>query len=114
MIRFDNGTLLEVETSFNLNLKNNIGDIEMFGTKAGFKFSEFELHTEIGSEIADINLHGKYSFDFGRDLDREIKNFVDAAENKAPCSAPAEDGLELMKILDAVYLSAELGKSVEL
>jgi len=114
MIRFDNGALLEVETSFNLNMKESIGDIEVFGSNAGFSFNEFELHTEQGNEIADIRLHGKHYFDFQRDFDREIKNFADAVENKAECMAPAEDGVTLMKILDAVYLSAATGKSVEL
>ena len=114
MIRFDNGALLEVETSFNLNLKESIGDIEIFGTKAGLSLNEFELHTEVGHDLADVKLCGRHVFDFHRDFDREVKNFVDAVEGKAPCMAPAEDGVTLMKILDAVYLSAVTGKSVDI
>lgn len=114
MIRFDNGAVLEVECSFNLNLKNEKGDIEFFGSKAGFSLGEFELHTEAGHELADIRLYGDHRFDFQRDMDREIRNFADAVEGKAPCMAPAEDGVTLMKILDAVYLSAATGKSVDI
>ena len=114
MIRFDNGAVLQVETSFNLNLKNEKGDIEIYGTKAGFSLGQFELHTEKDHELADIQLHGSHRFDFDRDFRREVKNFVDAVEGKAPCLAPAEDGVTLMKILDAVYLSAATGKSVDI
>ena len=72
------------------------------------------MHTEYGSSIADITLQGDHGFDFQRDFDREIKNFVDAVEGKAACIAPAEDGVALMKILDAIYLSAQSGKSVDI
>ena len=44
----------------------------------------------------------------------EIAGFVDAAMGNAPCRATAEDGVWLMKILDAIYASAKTGKSVDI
>lgn len=114
MIRFDNGAVLSVEASFNLNIKNGSGDLEFFGDKAGLSFNPYELHTTVNNRLADIEIHGDNSFNFSRDFDREIKNFVDAVEGKAECVAPAEDGVILMKILDAIYLSANTGKSVNI
>ncbi len=114
MIRFDNGAVLQVETSFNLNTKSSSGDIELFGDKAGLTLEPFELHTECNGRIADISISGDNGFDFDRDFNREIKNFVDAVEGKAQCIATADDGVELMRILDAVYLSAKTGKSVDI
>ena len=114
MIRFDNGAVLYVEASFNLNLKNATGDIEIFGDKAGLTLDPFELHTECNDRIADIAIYGDNGFDFQRDFDKEIKNFVDAVTGKAECIATAEDGVELMRILDAVYESAATGKSVDI
>lgn len=114
MIRFDNGAVLHVEASFNLNIKSGTGDIEFFGDKAGLSLTPFELHTECNNRLADIAIHGDNGFDFGRDFKREIKNFVDAVEGKAKCLATADDGVELMRILDAVYESAATGKSVDI
>lgn len=114
MIRFDNGAVLHVEASFNLNIKQGTGDIEFFGDKAGLSLTPFELHTECNNRLADIAVHGDNGFDFDRDFKREIKNFVDAVEGKAKCLATAEDGVELMRILDAVYESAATGKSVDI
>ncbi|MBQ6118226.1 MAG: Gfo/Idh/MocA family oxidoreductase [Clostridia bacterium] len=114
MIRFDNGAVLHVEASFNLNLKNPTGDINIFGNKAGLSLEPFELHTECNDRIADIVIHGDNGFDFSRDFNREVKNFADAVEGKAACLATAEDGVELMRILDAVYESAATGKSVDI
>ena len=113
-IKFDNGASLHVETSFNLNKKENEGNIELFGSKAGLTLDPFELHTEYAGNLADIAIKGKHNFDFHRDFNREIKNFVDAAEGKAECKATAEDGVILMKVIDAVYASAASGKSIEI
>ncbi len=114
MIRFDNGAVLQVEASFNLNTKNNCGDIVFFGNKAGLNLSPFELYTEVNNQLADISIHGNNDFDFERDFRREIKNFVNSAKEEAKCLATADDGIELMRILDAIYLSAETGKSVDI
>lgn len=115
MIRFDNGAVLNLETSFNLNQADNQDGVKIYGSKAGLSVSApFELYTEFNGQLADIALKGNNNFDFTRDFDRELKNFVDASEGKAECLAPAEDGVELMRILDAVYESARTGKSVEI
>lgn len=114
MIKFDNGAVLQVETSFNLNKKESEGNIEFFGSKAGLTLEPFELHTEYAGNLADINIRGEHRFDFGRDFRREIKNFADAVEGKAECIAKAEDGVMLMKIIDAVYESAATGRSVDI
>ncbi len=114
MIRFDNGAVLQVEASFNLNTKKGSGDIYLFGNKAGLSLSPFELYTECNNQLADITPLGKNDFDFDRDFKREIKNFVDTVNGKAECIATADDGIELMRILDAIYLSAQTGKSVDI
>ena len=112
MIRFDNGALLNVETSFNLNIRNSANDLELFGSKAGLTLTPFELHGEMDDRLADISLAGDNGFDFTRDFDREIAHFIDCIEGKTACIASAEDGVWLMKILDAVYRSAETGETV--
>ncbi|MBQ6420200.1 MAG: Gfo/Idh/MocA family oxidoreductase [Clostridia bacterium] len=113
MIRFDNGAVLSVETSFNLNMKAPSNTIEFFGSKAGLTLDPFELHTEYDNAIADIVIHGDNGFHFQPDFDKEVKNFVESVQGDAECKAKAEDGVLLMKILDAVYESAKTGKSVD-
>lgn len=114
MIRFDNGAVLQVEASFNLNLKDNLGDVSLYGSKAGYNLNSSELYTVINNQLADIKMHGENNFNFGRDFGREAKNFIDTIEGKAELLANADDGVELMRILDAIYESAETGKSVDI
>lgn len=113
MIRFDNGAVLSVEASFSLNLKKDEGVIELFGTKGGVKLDpEFELFTEQNGYLSDVRLAMPTALSFDGLFENEIAHFVDAVAEGTPFRAPGEDGVELMKILDAVYRSAETGHEV--
>ena len=113
MIRFDNGVVLQVEASFNLNMSNNTpSGLVFYGDKAGLTLDPFELHTECNDMLADIKIYGPTGT--GDFFLYEDENFLDSIEGKAVCKAPAEDGVELMRILDAIYESARTGKSVDI
>ena len=115
LIRFENGLTLSIETSFNLNCKRDSGKVELFGTKGGVVMSpEFEIYTDLGGRFVNIQPASNTQFDFTNSFRAEIKGFVDAATGVAPCIAPAEDGVVLMKILDGIYESARTGRSVDL
>lgn len=114
MIKFDNGAVLSVETSFSLNLKEDTGNIELFGTKSGAKMDpNLELYSEMEGYLVDIAPKvSKGSNWFNSIFENEIAHFVDCVANGTECKSPAEDGVELMRILDAVYESARTGREV--
>ena len=113
MIRFDNGFVLQVETSFALNMKEDRTDIELFGTKGGAKFSpDLEIYSEMDGFMSDVTLKADTNLDFTPAFRREIRHFVDCVKGEAKTVAPAEDGIEIMKILDGIYKSAETGHEV--
>ena len=43
---------------------------------------------------------------------REMSHFRDCVVNGIACRCPSSDGLGLMKIIDAIYLSAEENREV--
>lgn len=113
MIRFDNGEVLAVEAAFSLNLKKDTGTIELFGTKAGAKLDpELEIYTDVNNYQADVNLVAPSALSFDGLFENEINHYVDCVINGTVCKSPAEDGIEMMKILDAVYESASTGHEV--
>jgi predicted dehydrogenase len=62
-----------------------------------------------------VNITPVYTPDtdtFSSNFKREIAHFVDCLANGTVCRNPVEDGVELMKILDAIYLSAKTGREV--
>ncbi len=116
MIRFDNGMVLTVEASFNLNIKEDRADIELFGTKGGTKIGgTTEFFTDMNGEFVNITpAGGGANFKFTESFNAEIAHFIDCVQNGVPCRAPAEDGVILMKMIDAIYKSAETGHEVEI
>jgi hypothetical protein len=115
MIRFDNGLTISLETSFNINIKQNTTNVEIFGTKAGARVDpEVEIYTQYGGRFVNISPATKVWLDEDGLFESEIEGFIDAAEGKAPCRATGEDGLVVMKLIDAIYESAATGKMVEI
>lgn len=112
MIRFDNGFVMSIEASFDLN-KPSHNNIELMGTKAGATLSP---DIEIFSNVNDYPMNMKFGIDTALDFDglfeREINHYVDCVLGRAECIAPAEDGVTLMRILDALYESARTGHEV--
>ena len=113
MIRFDNGAVLSIETSFSLNIKKDEGKIELFGTKGGAKLDpELELYSEINDYLANVTLDAETSLSFDGLFAKEINHFVSCITDGTPCLSPAQDGIEIMAILDAIYKSAATGHEV--
>ncbi len=114
MIRFDNGAVLAVETSFSLNLKEDKGEIELFGTKGGARMDPtLQIYTEIEDYMVDITPKlTKDSHWSDTIFSNEIAHFVDCVENGTICKSPSEEGVQLMKIIDAIYESAATKREV--
>ena len=115
MIRFDNGLVLSVEASFSLNLKSDKGEIELFGDKAGARLSpQLELYNVINGHMMNIQPAQADACSFGDMFSHEINHFVDCIQKGTACKSPAEDGVAMMRILDAVYESARTGHEIVL
>ena len=113
LIRFDNGAVLSVEASFSLNIEKDVGNIELFGTKAGCKLDpELTIFTDMNDYLANVKLSQSTALSFDGLFDNEINHFVECIETGKPCRNPAQDGVTLMKILDGIYESARTGHEV--
>lgn len=113
MIRYDNGAVVNVDASFALNLKKDVGRIELFGTKAGAKLEpELELYAEQNGHMTDVTLVTQTALSFQGLFENEIDHFVSCLLDGTPCRNPAQDGVDIMTILDAIYESARTGHEV--
>ncbi len=113
MIRFDNGAVLQIEASFSLNIEKNEGKIQLYGSKAGVTVGDtLKFATEVNDYMADVEVVANSAMDFDQIFGDEIDHFVDCVMNGTKCQNPAEDGIEIMKILTAIYKSAETGHEV--
>ena len=72
----------------------------------------FNLYTEMNDYLADVKLAADTAFDFEAAFQGEVYSFIDAVQGRGSVRATADDGVALMKILDAIYRSAETGEEV--
>ncbi len=114
LIRFDNGAVLQIEFSWASNIKSENRFVELRGTKAGMTWRNgdfIEMYSETDGEIVDIKPAGNLA-DNGHS--RNLKNFVDVLLKKAtPCFKP-QQGVDMIKILAAMYKSAQTGAEVRI
>ncbi|MFS0725389.1 Gfo/Idh/MocA family protein [Paenibacillus sp. 1P07SE] len=115
LIRFENGASLMVDVSFTLHGKNE-QTIRLYGEKAGIEIEPaVSIITEKYDTILNIQPQTDHSgFQFEAAFQAEIDHFVTCLANGTEPISPVEDGVELMRILRAIYESAETGKEVQL
>ncbi|MBB6730004.1 Gfo/Idh/MocA family protein [Cohnella zeiphila] len=116
MIRFENGASLLVDVSYSLHALKDESLVRLYGTRGGF---EVDPEVSIATELHDTMINivpqtDTRSFDFKRAFQAEIDHFVASVREGQEPISPVEDGVEVMKMLRAVYESAEKGSEVRL
>ena len=116
MIRFENGASLQVDVSFALHAQKDEASIKLYGDKGGFEIDpEIVIVTEQHDTILNVTPQTDHrGFHFEAAFQSEIDHFVECVrEGRKPIS-PVEDGVEMMRILNAVYESAERREEIRL
>ena len=116
-IRFDNGACLQIEFSWASNIENDQIFVELRGEKAGSKLlgieNKFEIYTEECGTLATL----RPATDDYRGLNHHegnIRHFIDVLEGKCEPDFTPIQGVNMVKILEALYKSAELGHEISL
>ena len=113
-IRFDNGACLQIEFSWASNIERETRFVELRGTKAGIKWGD-DGSAEIYSETADGKLtNDRHTCDMGNGHDAALRHFTRIVLHDAEKDFVPEQGLNMIKILSAIYESAKTGKEVRL
>ncbi len=112
-IKFDNGACLQIEFSWASNVEKEQGILELRGDKAGaeLKNKELRIYTEDNGTLVDLYpkvvdgnpIHGD-----------NLRHFADVLLNGAEPDFTPEQGVDMIKILTAMYKSAETGMEVRL
>ncbi len=112
IIRYEDGSSTQLECSYSINGESKTY-LQAFGTKAGMDLTDgVKLYGEYNDFLADFNIKTANYKGEEDAFVAEMTHFVDCVLGKCECKATAEDGVAVMKILDAIYLSAETGHEV--
>jgi len=117
-VRFANGVTMNVEASWASNrAENEFMETRLYGTQGGlvqrnleetYKF-EAELFVEQNGCQYDMKLHPPIP-----SPKSSMYHFIDCIVKNEPHIATGEEGLIVQELLDALYLSAEKGKPMQI
>ena len=116
-IRFDNGACLQIEFSWASNVEKERRFVELRGEKAGSVWSSDDDMLKIFTEE-----YGK-TVDYLPNVNNDavkgghgenLKHFADVVLNGADPIFKPQQGVDMIKILQAMYKSAEEGKEIQL
>jgi predicted dehydrogenase len=116
MIRFENGASLLLETSYSLHATDDSIGVSVYGDKGGADLEpSLQIATEAHGSVVNVTPQlSSGTLEFDKAFRNEIGNFVDASLGRTESVAPAAHGVEIVRILEAIYRSAELGEEVRL
>ena len=114
LIKFEDGSVVCLESSFMGNLEGDPFQSQLFGTKAGAVVKPYggddavRIYTEQNQQLFDMKPANIPNVDSAHTA--EIQAFVNAIHNDQPSPVPGENGLILNAIFDALYKSSETGR----
>jgi len=113
-IRFDNGVTLQIEFSWASNIGEETNFVELRGTKAGacFKAGGLEIFTETAGQLVDLKPVIRHAATVKPHAEN-IKHFINCLNGKATPTITPEHGVDMIRILTAIYQSAQLGREVQ-
>ncbi|CAM4330060.1 Gfo/Idh/MocA family oxidoreductase [Paenibacillus alkaliterrae] len=113
-IRFENGATLQLEFSWASNIEEEVTFYELRGTKAGatFKNGKLKLITEVEGKL--WNVDPEISNHHIGDHTGNIHHFIDVVQGREQPIFRPEHGVDMIKILSAIYESARTGHEVRL
>lgn len=112
-IRFENGACLQIEFSWASNIGEETRFVELRGTKAGLKWQRGEL--EIYSEECGVPVDLTPKFGkpkSGHGHEQNLSHFADVVLKGEKPSYNINQGVDMIKVLCAIYESAKTGKEV--
>jgi predicted dehydrogenase len=111
-IRFENGAIMQIESSFAAHIEKDVWNLTAMGDKGGCAWDPAAIYSDRAGTMLNStpNCLGEGSWN---DLFTiKLKNWVQGCLNGQELGAPGEAGLAVQKIIDGVYRSAAAGKEV--
>jgi predicted dehydrogenase len=109
LIRFDNGAVMSIEASFAAHLKDDVFNCQIMGEKAGCTLHPAAIFTDESGVM--VNLEPSYVGKWDS-MDRKIDDWIKSCRGEGATQCPDIAGLNVQRMLDGLYASAEAGKEV--
>lgn len=113
-IRFDNGASLQIEFSWASNVAEEQKFLEWRGTEGGFSLINDKLRIFTESEGTSVDQQPQFPGAHIPQHTANIMHFVECVLGRETPTITPDQGVDMIKILSAIYESAETGREVRL
>jgi predicted dehydrogenase len=121
-IRFDNGAVVQLETSWAGNLPDDIPEGKYFGresnnsiiygTKGTVRLKPLTLFEDQNAALVTVPIEHDAQNENDNSFARQMENFLAAVAGDEKPANDVEQAVELMEMIDAIYASSALGREV--
>jgi predicted dehydrogenase len=111
----EGGAALTLEVSWALLLERNFPYLNLFGTDGAALLNPFRIHKELGGNLLNVTpaLESAKNI-YKQSYEQELDYFLRCLTQGERPMASAEEGRELMRVIDGIYQSAEAHREVRL
>ena len=110
-VRFENGACMSVETSFAAHIEKDVLNFQLMGEKGGCIFMPPQVFKDQAGSM--VNITPAHIPEY-KAFNRKMERWIACLRGEEETQAPAEAGLAVQRILDALYESAEKGAEVRI
>lgn len=111
-----NSAVINLEVSWSLPVEKDHFFLDVYGTKGSFSSNPFRLYKKVENDY--INLTPTQVDNptvlFKKSYLNELKSFIGAIQGLNPVFSPGEEALQRMKIIEAMYESADKKHEIKL
>jgi predicted dehydrogenase len=116
LIRFQNGEIVNFEVSWEIYSNSDSFNITAHGTKGTSCLNPLKIFKKSESIHIDYTPYKAANVQnlFRKSYENELRHFIGAVREGAPVISSVDEALNRMKLLEALYKSAELKKEIKL
>jgi predicted dehydrogenase len=116
MVRFDNDQIISFEVSWGLHSEWDKFHLAAFGTKGTAHLNPLRAYKRLETNRIDYTLPNQSNSTnlFKKSYENELKHFIGMVRENNPVTSSCDDAVSLMRLLEAMYQSAESKKEVVL
>jgi len=114
MLRFENGTTLNIETSWSLHREDDLFFINVYGKEGSAAINPLKIYKRMHGTLVNVTplKMEKPANIFKRSYEYELIHFFKSIREDTDLLSTGSEALDRMKIVDAIYKSAKQGKEI--
>lgn len=114
LIRMESGKVINFEVSWGLHSEADSFKMTVYGTKGTAHLNPLRAYRRLETGRVDYTLSTSANASnlFKKSYENELKHFVASIRGDSPVISSIDESLKVMKLLEAVYKSAELRKEI--